>query len=183
MRDHRRTSRWIALYAAAWLAATGVIVVAFAVLSRGGAPTVGVPPLAETRLEVAAHRAGCRLLGPRVAGESRLPVRGPATTRPTRAGIYERPQPPGALLAAIRRGTIVIEFGGLLPDGSLDALKLAQGLVPGGTILAPTGTPMPYAVAVRAYRHALACPRFTPRTLDALRLFRGRFLGTGPGVD
>jgi hypothetical protein len=37
------------------------------------------------------------------------------------------------------------------------------------------------AVVARAYRHLLVCPRFGAHALDALRLFRGRFVGTAPG--
>ena len=52
--------------------------------------------------------------------------------------------------------------------------------IPAGTILAPNGTRMPYALAVTAYRRLLGCPRVTPATLDAVQLFRGRFVGGGP---
>lgn len=53
--------------------------------------------------------------------------------------------------------------------------------MPAGTVLAPGGPGMRSAVVARAYRHLLVCPRFGAHALDALRLFRGRFVGTAPG--
>jgi hypothetical protein len=175
-----RTPRSVALYAAGWLAAAAAVVATVVMLSRRDTPAIGVPPLIETRLAVAARHAGCRLLGPRSAERARLPVTGLSRARAIPAGVYVHRLPVGAVLAAIRRGIVAIEFGGQLPDASLDELKAAQALVPNGTILAPGGPAMPYTVAERAYRHALACPRFTSRTLDALRLSCDCFLGTGP---
>jgi hypothetical protein len=40
---------------------------------------------------------------------------------------------------------------------------------------------MRYEIAATAYRHLLGCEQLTDAALEALRLFRGRYLGTGPG--
>ena len=39
---------------------------------------------------------------------------------------------------------------------------------------------MRYEVAVAAYRRLLGCTRFTDAAIDAIRLFRGRYIGIGP---
>ena len=52
--------------------------------------------------------------------------------------------------------------------------------MPEGTIVAPNDTGMRFELAVVAYRRLLGCPRFTAQALDAVQLFRGRYLGSGP---
>jgi hypothetical protein len=59
-------------------------------------------------------------------------------------------------------------------------ISTVQQAVPKGTIVAPNATGMRFALAVTAYHHLLGCPRYSPRVLDAVRLFRGRFLGSRP---
>ena len=74
----------------------------------------------------------------------------------------------------------MIQFRPGLDGDGVDALKTLQEAVPEGTIVAPNGTGMHFEIAVVAYRRLLGCPRFTTQALDAVQLFRGRFLGSGP---
>ncbi len=85
------------------------------------------------------------------------------------------------LTAALRRGVIVISYRKDTVDAGRRAqLRALQTAVPDGTIVTPDVSGMRYEVAVAAYRRLLGCGRFTDATIDAIRLFRGRYLGTGP---
>lgn len=134
----------------------------------------------ETQLGEAARRGRCLLLRADAGEWLNPPVDGPARRTPARAGVYGRPLPRVALAAALRHGTIAIEFRGSLGADALRALRQIQSAAPTGTILAPNGTRMPYLLTATAFRRLLACPRVTPAALDAVQLFRGRFVGTGP---
>jgi hypothetical protein len=168
-------------YAAAWLCAAALVVVPVALLVHPGhGGSVAVPPIRDPRLVDAARRGHCVL---ERAGRGRAlnpPVDGPAGRRPARAGVYDRPLPRGALTSALRHGIVAIEFRDGLDGDARDALERIQSALPAGTILAPDGTRMRFALAVTAYRRLLGCPRITPATLDAVQLFRGRFVGAGP---
>jgi hypothetical protein len=75
---------------------------------------------------------------------------------------------------------VVIQFREGLDGERLEALKTLQAAVPTGTIVTPNATGMRFELAVTAYRRLLGCPRFSDQALDAVQLFRGRFLGSGP---
>jgi hypothetical protein len=147
----------VAIYAITWLTGTALVVGAVLVLSSRHTPaTVSVPPLSETRLSVAAHKAGCRLLGARVAAAADCRSRAQRRReRRPRASMSGRS--PGSRCSPLHRGTIVVEFG-RVPDAALSVLKAAQSLVPSGTILAP-GAGLRYAVVALAYRHVPALLR------------------------
>ena len=149
-------------------------------LLRGtdGGDEVALPPVQQTELRLAARTAGCDLRTGRARRGEELPVDGPSA-RPARAGFYEDDQPPAALVGALRRGVVVISYRAELPDRVRDDLRELQTAVPRGTIVT-TNRRMPFAIAISAWRRRLACPRVEPATLDAVRLFRGRFLGSGP---
>jgi hypothetical protein len=168
-------------YAAAWLCAAAIVVVPVALLLRPDHDaTVTVPPIRDARLIDAARRSHC-VLERALRGEAlNPPVDGPARRRPARAGVYQRPLPQVALTSALRHGMVAIQVRDNLDGDARDALESIQSALPTGTILAPNGTRMPFAVAVTAYRRLLGCPGITPTTLDAVQLFRGRFVGAGP---
>jgi Protein of unknown function (DUF3105) len=181
-REPRASRRALLAYAVGWLVAAAVVVGAVVALTGGGDDhdTVSVPPVRETELVRAAALGGCRLTHAG-AGERLNPaVDGPPGARPAEPGFYDRPIASLALIAAIRRGTIVIQYRRGLEGELLDALKSLQAAVPAGTIVAPNATGMGFELAVTAYRRMLACPRFSLRALDAVQLFRGRFVGSGP---
>jgi hypothetical protein len=179
-RHHNRPARWPVLaYAVAWLAAVGVVVgVVFAVF--GGDDSVSVPPVRETQLADAAGQNRCQLRTAATGERLNPPVDGPAGVAPAKPGFYEEPVASAALTAALRHGIVVIQYRAGLSGGRLDALKTLQEAAPTGTIVAPNGTGMHFELAVTAYRRLLGCPRFTDRALDAVQLFRGRFVGSGP---
>lgn len=173
--------RAVAAYVAAWLCAAAIVVVpAVLLLAPDHDTSVSVPPIRDPQLSDAARRGGCVVV--RAAPGQRLnpPVDGPAHRRAARAGVYDRPLPGDALAAALRRGVIAIQFRPGLGGDALGALQDIQSALPAGTILAPNGTRMPYELAVTGFRRLLGCPRVSPAALDAVQLFRGRFVGSGP---
>jgi hypothetical protein len=134
----------------------------------------------ETELGTAAGQGRCQLRTASAGEQFNPPVDGPAGSRPARPGYYEEPIASAALTAALRQGIVVIQFRAGLDDKWLEALEALQAAVPEGTIVAPNETRMPFELAVMAYRRLLGCPRFTDDALDAVQLFRGRFVGSGP---
>ena len=180
---HRIGSRLATLtYAAAWVvAATVIIGVLLAVLDTGEPEEVSLPPVHETELDTAAARAGCEL--ERADGGERLnpPVLGGAAAAPARPGFYDEPPGGESLLAAMREGVVVIHFRDVT-QSELDLLRDFQAAVPDGTIVVRNDTGMPFAVAVTAYRRLLGCRSLSRSSVDAIQLFRGRFVGSGPDV-
>ncbi len=137
-------------------------------------------PSVETELADAAGQSRCELRRASAGERLNPPVDGPAGGRAARPGFYEEPVASADLTAALRQGIVVIQFRAGLDGERLEALKGLQAAVPTGTIVAPNDTRMPFELAVTAYRRLLGCPRFTAQALDAVQLFRGRFVGSGP---
>lgn len=168
-------------YTATWLVATAAIVgVLLAVLDSGEPEEVSLPPVHETELRRAAQRAGCELR--RAGSGDRLnpPVVGGAGALPAAPGFYVDDAPSvSSLLAALREGVVVVQFRGV-DEAALELLRDLQEAVPEGTIVAPNETGMPFAVALTAYRRLLGCRELNRSSLDAIQLFRGRFVGSGP---
>ena len=81
----------------------------------------------------------------------------------------------------MREGVIVIQFRDVAPS-DLDLLRDVQEAVPDGTIVVRNDTGMPFVVAVTAYRRLLGCRTLNQSSVDAIQLFRGRFVGSGPDV-
>lgn len=171
----------IARYALVCLAigagAAGLVIAALG----GGDPETDapLPPVRETQLVKAVQAGGCELRRTRGREQLRPPVSGPPAT-PAAARFYEDPPPARQLTAALRRGVIVIFYREGVGDERIAQLRLLQTVIPSGTIVAPDTSGMPYEVAVAAYRRLLGCERFTDAAIDAIRLFRGRYVGTGP---
>ena len=166
-------------YVAGWLAAGSlVLVLVFTLLPREGGVDAPLPPVRQTELSEAARVAGCELRTQRRERILRPAVSGPRGVA-ARPGVYSRMVDPRALIGAVRAGTIVIHHRPALGDGVLDRLRTIQRAVPAGTIVAPDAD-MPYAVAVTGWRRLLGCRRLDAATFDAIRLFRGRFIGSGP---
>lgn len=167
-------------YAAAWLVAAAVLLgVLLAVTADDQPDAVSVPPVHETELDLAARKAGCELRRVRDGDHLNPPVVGGVGATPARPGIYDTSPGAAELLAALRGGVVVIQFRGLDGD-DVDLLQSVQEAVPDGTIVAPNDTAMPFAVAVTSYRRLLGCPQLSDASIDAIQLFRGRFVGSGP---
>jgi hypothetical protein len=169
-------------YAATWLVAAAVIVgVLLTVLDSGEPDEVSLPPVHETELRTAAARAGCELERAHAGERLNPPVLGGAASAPATPGFYEDPLDGESLLAAMREGVIVIHFSELAPS-DLDLLRDVQDAVPDGTIVVRNDSAMPFVVAVTAYRRLLGCRSLDGSSVDAIQLFRGRFIGSGPDV-
>ena len=163
-------------YAAPWLAAGTAIIALVLWLGGGGREEVSLPPVRGTDLASAVRASGCSLRTARRGEALNPPVDGPFT-RPPRPAAYDRPLGSAALVAALRRGVVVLQYRPQLPGEVIDELRVVQRGLPNATVLAPNGTRMPFDVAVAAHRRLLGCPRYGPRALDAIRLFRGRYVG------
>lgn len=139
-----------------------------------------LPPVRETQLVRAVQHGSCELRRAR-SGERLLPpVDGPRTAAAAHPRFYEEAPPADRLTAALRAGLIVIHYRPGLDDERLAQLRTLQTVVPRGTIVTPGASGMRYEVAVAAYRRLLGCMRFTDAAIDAIRLFRGRYIGIGP---
>lgn len=170
----------LVVYMTVWLAAGAAVAVLAIVALGGGEPkTVAVPPVEETQLDHAAVAAGCELRRASPREHLNPAVTGPAAARPAHAGFYDAAPDPASLVSALREGVIVIQFRDLDGDRLHELHDLQQAL-PEGTIVAPNGTGMPYQVAVTAYRRLLGCGRISDEAIEAVQLFRGRYLGSGP---
>ena len=167
-------------YVARWLIGAAILAGgAIVLLDDGDGEEVSLPPIRETQLVDAARRADCELR--RVAGGDRLDpaVDGPAGSAAARAGFYDEAPDSGSLVAALRRGVVVIHFRSDLDGERVDELRRIQEAVPNGTIVTPNAS-MSFEVAATAFRRLLGCPRASDETMEAALLFRGRFLGAGP---
>jgi hypothetical protein len=175
-----RPAGWRALlaYIAGWLAVGAIAAAGVIALMHDGDPEISLPPVQETELARAADRADCRLRRGGQPAAAKPRVEGPRE-RPVRAGIYGADQPEGGLVGALRRGTVVIAYRPGLSEASRQQLEELQRAVPRGTIVAPDRD-LPYAVAVTAWRRLLGCDRVAADTVDAIRLFHGRYVGSGP---
>lgn len=166
-------------YALAWLLVGGTVAVLAVVL--GGTPErPALPPVRETDLGTAARKARCTL---RSSGRSEpgLRVTG-APSRPAAPGIYDPMPSVTSLVGAVRRGIVVIHYRPTLPTSRIEQLRALHATVPNGTVVTPNAQ-MPYEVAVTAWRRLLGCARFDARAFDALRLFGGRYVGSGPDSE
>lgn len=168
-------------YVLGWAGGAALAVAALlAVLGREDEDAVTLPPVRQIELTAAARSAGCELRsGPRsdVPG---LPLPGARGGRAAPPGVYERTPDRAGLVAAVRRGVIVIQHRADLPGDELDELRTLQKAIPQGTIVTPEPVTTRYAVAVVAWRRLLACRTYAAGAVDAIRLFRGRFIGSGP---
>lgn len=168
----------IARYALLWIAVGAALALLALALVDGPPGDATLPPVQQTQLAHAVRAAGCRLQRAEPGQRLVPPADGPSGTA-ARPAFYDRAPPVGQLTAAVRRGVIVIYHRPAATRDRLAHLRALQEAVPGGTVVAPY-VQMPHAVAAAAYRRVLACPRFTDAAIDAIRLFRGRHIGTGP---
>lgn len=141
-----------------------------------------LPPVRETQLVKAVQAGGCELRRARAGEQLTPPVDGPPGA-PALPRFYEDAPPVEQLTAALRRGVTVIFYSDDVGEERLEQLRALQTQAPTGTIVVPDATGMRYEVAVAAYRRLLGCERFTDASIDAISLFRGRYVGTGPDAE
>lgn len=159
-------------------AVTGLVLVIVGGLDRD--TKASLPPVRETQLVRAVQNGDCELRRAR-SGERLLPaVDGSRAAPAAHPRFYEEAPPADRLTAALRAGVIVIAYRPGLDDERLAQLRTLQTAIPRGTIVTPDTSRMRYEVAVGAYRRLLGCRRFTDSAIDAIRLFRGRYIGIGP---
>jgi hypothetical protein len=170
-------------YTLGWLG-VGAVVAVLVIAALGGndaADDVALPPIDDIELSDAAREGGCRLVR---AARGTPPLNPPVDGRPapsaTTPGVYDRPPRRDALTAAIRRGVVVIDYRSGLGDAERDELRTLQEALPEATVVTPNDTAMPFEIAATAYRRLLGCRRFNAEALEAIRLFQGRYLGSGP---
>jgi len=171
----RRFRGWAtARYALAWMVPLLVVAVVASQL------------LGEERrdLERAAREASCVLRTDSTAADDLPDVMVPPTfgppAVPAAAGMYRESPPRRALVGALRRGFVIVQYRPGTPEGEVAQL---ESLVRGDlelTILTPDATGMPYAVAATAWTRLLACTRIDTETLTALHEFRDHNRGRGP---
>jgi hypothetical protein len=177
---HRESRSAVAAYIAIWVASAALVAgAAILVLDASEPADVALPPVRATELAAAARDARCELTPARAGQRLNPPVDGPAA-RPAAPGIYDTPPDTASLVGSMRRGVVVVYVRADVPDGAFEVLENIQKAVPAGTIVVRNDAAMPFQLAMTAYRRLLACPRLTARTFDAVRLFRGRFVGSGP---
>lgn len=169
-------------YVLGWVVA-GVVLAAVGLVAvghDGGPDGVNLPPVREVALSAAVRHARCELRALRPVDELSR-AQHSSRTRPAAGGAYDRPIASDALGGALRHGVIVVEYRGDLDAGFISQLRTAQRALPAATIVAPAARRSRYAIVATTARRMLGCPRVGPRTLDALRLFRGRFVGERRG--
>ena len=169
-------------YAAGWLLAGALVAGLLVWIVDDGEEDVSLPPIEQTRLAAAARVARCQLRHPRHGELLNPPVEGARATKPLRPGVYDEPGSVESVIAAVRRGVIVVQYRPGLPEERIEQLGELQRAVPAGTIVVPNATRMPFEIAVTGWRRLLGCPRFSEDSIDAVRLFRGRFIGQGPDL-
>lgn len=167
--DDHRLGVGLAVYIAGWLAAGAVVAVVLIFVFRGEGHSPSLPPVQANDLEAAARRAGCRIERRRAVAAASLAVR---------TGIYGHALRPEQVRATARRGVIVIEYRPELGSASSERLEQLQRTVPNGTVLAPARPGAARRLVVTAARRRLLCDRLGADAVDALRLFRGRYVGT-----
>jgi hypothetical protein len=169
----RPSARTLAFYVAGWLAFGACAAAALLVSSGGTAEEQpALPPVRQPELANAVRAGGCKV------GRERDTVA--ASVVPAKPGNYDAPPSVTTLTAALRHGRVVILYRPGLDDDKRDRLHAIQRGVPEGTILTPNPNHMTDDVAIAAYARRLVCPRLTASSMDAVRLFQGRYLGSGP---
>lgn len=174
----RAIARYGLICVAAGAAVTGLVLAIVRGVDRDR--EASLPPVRETQLVRAVQQGSCDLRRARGGERLRPSVDGPGTAAAAEPRFYEEAPPADRLAAALRAGVIVIYHRPGLADERLAQLRALQSVVPRGTIVTPDTSGMRYEVAVAAYRRRLGCMRFTDAAIDAIRLFRGRYIGIGP---
>jgi hypothetical protein len=180
----RRPGRGLATgllgYVAAWSAAGALAAATALVLThedraaRHAMAPPTLPPVREVRMGDAVRSAGCRL-----AALDRSKGAVAAVPRP---GIVSLPLSAAARRAAARHGLVVIEYRRDVAHPLVDQLAVVQRAVPNGTVLAPSVRLRSDRLSVTTYGRQLRCRAIGRSTLDAVRLFRGRYLGVAPAA-
>jgi hypothetical protein len=189
-------------------AAIAAVVIAVAAGGGGSSSSSKKPSASQTKLDTAAKQAaaaaGCSLdtfpsegrqhTEGKVAYKTNPPTSGNHNPVPASDGIYDPGGTPqvGKLVHALEHGRIEIQYHPGLPAAQVAQLQTLMKepvtSTPVGSqsagfaqLLYQNTTGMPYAVAVTAWTHRLACPQFKgAATLAAIRAFRAAYILKAP---
>lgn len=184
-----RSHRWpVVRYATIWLV-TGCLAAGAVVVAVRGAsePSGGTSDARRADVErpAASPTGGC--VSRRDSGRPTLsalraiqpPTLGPPAA-PARLGVHTRPPRPAALVGALRRGYIVVQYRPSLARRLVRRLHREFGGGTPPTIVTPDATGMRFEVAVTAWSRVLGCPSADGEALEAVQDFRRRYAGLGP---
>ncbi len=168
-------------YGVAWLAA-GVVLAAGVLIAvrsvtdsqheaRRDVVTGAGTPCVERRDAGPADRAAVRVMQP--------PTFGPPA-QPARAGTYVRSPRPEALVGALRRGVVVVQYQPRLRRHLVERIEREFGEAQHETVITPDATGMRYAIAVTAWRRMLGCSSLDSNAVRAASEFTRRYAGSGP---
>jgi hypothetical protein len=178
-RRTRPSRRALASYAAAWVL-TGAVTATLLILILRGCSAQELPPLRRTEISDAARDGRCVLSRVSDRRPGNPPAGGRPAGTPARSGVYDAPPSTPRLVAAQRRGVVVIHYRPPIDQDRLDQLRLIQEVVPRATIVTPNETKMPYVLAAVAWHRSIGCRTLSTAALEAVRLFRARNFGRGP---
>ena len=181
-----RSHRWpVVRYAAVWLLG-GCLAAALVVASlRGTSDAVPDerPPLAArptpSPVPGCVVRRDTGAATPSAVRVMQPPTVGPRAT-PASVGVHRRPPSPAALVGALRRGYVVVQYRPSLERDVVRTLEREFGRGTPPTVVTPDGTGMRFAVAVTAWSRLLGCSSAEGDVLDAAQDFRRRYAGVGP---
>jgi hypothetical protein len=180
-RRPERASRWAAgRYALAWLAAVALAAAAAIGLSGTAAPPHHSPTGGAGALTAAARQGGCVLrqetgrISRRDLDVMQPPTFGPSGP-PAAPGVYRRSPAPTALVGALRRGAVVVQYRAGAGSRTVRRVRGAVVLAAVRSIVTPDRTGMRYAVAATAWGRLLGCPRVSDSALLAIQTFVARY--------
>lgn len=185
-RPPERPGRWAAgRYALAWFAAVALVCATAVGLLRTAAPSHHPTAGGLGALTAAARHAGCVLrqetgrISRRDLDVMQPPTFGPPAL-PATPGVYRRAPATSALVGALRRGAIVVQYRSGVGRGTVRRVRGAVALAAVRTIVTPDRTGMRYAVAATAWGRLLGCPRVSDAALYAIQTFVVRYGDDNP---
>ena len=142
---------------------------------RAAARPVAAPPVREVALGDAMRNAGCDVR----RSSRRATASAGATVAP---GIYRHPVTAAERRRVVRAGVVVIEYRRGVDRTTLARLVSIQRAAPQRhACWRPSAVLRDDAISVTTFGRQLRCPAMTASSFDALQLFRGRYVGSGPG--
>jgi hypothetical protein len=170
------------------IAAASSVIVAFALVGRGGPGPPAKGQVAQLRSAAAA--AGCSVATfpsegrthteSRVTYKTNPPTSGPHNPVPAPDQVYTTAPPKENYVHTLEHGRIELQYRPGAPSAVRDALQAVYDQSPAHVLLFPNNTGMPFEVAATAWKQRLGCPRFDARVPEALSRFRDVYRDRGP---
>ena len=200
--DAEKRRRMVGFGAAGVLVAAVVVAIVVVIASSGGGSgeqavepggdfaKASIPARKASNLEAAAKAAKCQIR--QFPSEGRTHVDGTVqykTEPPTSGNHYIVPAEDGAYTEAPPMETLVheLEHGRVIlwykPNASPQLKGQLKALFDEDTyhmVLTPDTRTLPVPVAASVWTRSITCPKVTPQTWDALRLFRDTYRDQGP---